>query len=162
MQRFRPYRINQAVRDKHAEVRLTVKDLVQPYFVAEGFGIKRAIKSLAEVWHFSLDELLKELTHLTASGVDKILLFGVIEAGKDAHGSQAYAPGNLIARAVEAIKHAYPRLTVITDVCLCAYTDHGHCGLWDGQTVLNDETLPLLADMAVTHARAGADIVAPS
>ncbi|MDR2429176.1 MAG: porphobilinogen synthase [Candidatus Margulisbacteria bacterium] len=161
--RFRPYRLDQTVRDKYAEVRLTVKDFVQPYFVVEGAGIKHALKSLAGVWHFSIDELLKELARLTETGLDKILLFGVLEKErKDARGSQAYAPNNLVARAAAAVKRAYPALTVITDICLCGYTDHGHCGLTDGQNVLNDETLPLLAAMAVTHARAGADIVAPS
>ncbi|MDR1453759.1 MAG: porphobilinogen synthase [Candidatus Margulisbacteria bacterium] len=161
--RFRAYRLDQTVRDKYAEVHLSAKDFVQPYFVVNGAGIKRALKSLAGVWHFSIDELLKELARLTAVGVDKILLFGVLEKEhKDARGSQAYAQGNLLARAIAAIKNTYPALTVITDICLCAYTDHGHCGLLDGQSVLNDETLPLLAAMAVSHARAGADIVAPS
>jgi porphobilinogen synthase len=155
--------LDQAIRDKYAEVHLSAGDFVQPYFVTDGSGLKRALKSLAGVWHFSIDELLKELAHLAKTGVDKILLFGVLETErKDARGSQAYAPNNLVARAVTAIKRAYPQFTVLTDVCLCGYTDHGHCGLTDGQNVLNDETLPLLADMAVTHARAGADIVAPS
>jgi porphobilinogen synthase len=107
--------------------------------------------------------LLEELAGLTAVGVDKILLFGVLEnERKDARGSQAYAQNSLIARAIAAIKNAYPALTVLTDICLCGYTDHGHCGLLDGREALNDETLPLLAAMAVTHVRAGADIVAPS
>ncbi|GBR72716.1 delta-aminolevulinic acid dehydratase [Candidatus Termititenax aidoneus] len=163
MQRFRPYRLNQTVRDKYAEVHLSAGDFVQPYFVVDGVGIRQELKSLAGVWHFSIDELLKELARLAKTGVDKILLFGVLDSErKDARGSQAYAPNNLVARAVAAIKRAYPQFTLITDVCLCGYTDHGHCGLTDGQNVLNAETLPLLADMAVTHARAGADIVAPS
>ena len=163
MQRFRQYRTDQPTRDKYAETLLSARDFVQPYFVVEGAGIKRALKSLAGVWHFSIDELLKELARLATTGVDKILLFGVLDRErKDARGSQAYAPNNLVSRAAAAVKSAYPALTVITDICLCEYTDHGHCGLTDGHTVLNDETLPLLAAMAVTHARAGADIVAPS
>ncbi|MDR1996841.1 MAG: porphobilinogen synthase [Candidatus Margulisbacteria bacterium] len=163
MQRFRQYRTDQATRDKYAEVRLAAADFILPYFVVEGSGLKQEINSLPGVWRFSIDELLKDLAKTAALNIDKILLFGVIEQSrKDARGTPACLPDSLVARAVRAVKQSYPALTVITDICLCEYTEHGHCGLVRDGEILNDETLPLLAAMAVAHARSGADIVAPS
>jgi porphobilinogen synthase len=163
MQRFRDARIDQAVRDRHAEIRLAAADLIQPYFVVAGNGIKHPIPSLAGVHHFSVDRLLEDVGTLREIGVSKILLFGVIEdALKNAQGTQAYAPNNLVELAIRAVRQAFPEVLIVSDVCLCGYTDHGHCGLVSRNIVLNDESLPLLAEMALSHARAGVDFVAPS
>ncbi len=176
MKRFRHFRTDDETRRRHAEVSLRTRDFILPYFVVEGNAIKKEIPSLPGHYHFSIDTLLEDLGTAAAAGIDKILIFGVVDpARKDAMGTAAGQKDNLVARAVAAVKRAFPFLTVITDVCLCAYTTHGHCGVVDPQgqgprrcagaknrRVLNDETLPLLARMALTHAMAGADFVAPS
>lgn len=163
MKRFRLYRITQEVRDRYADVALHPSDFIHPYFVKEGTGIREEIASMKGVFRFSIDTLLEDIGELLARGIDKVLLFGVIdEQEKDERGSMAYAPDNLVGRAVRAIKARYPQVIVFTDVCLCEYTSHGHCGLLEGQDVENDSTLPLLAEMAYQHALAGADFVAPS
>lgn len=163
MKRFREYRKDQATRDKYADVALDVKDFIYPYFVVEGEGVKEEINTMPGVFRFSIDTLVKDVKECYALGIDKVLLFGVIENSlKDERGSLAYAEDALVCRAVRAIKAAQPEVCVITDVCLCEYTSHGHCGLLHNHDVENDSTLPLLAEMAYVHAKAGADFVAPS
>ncbi|MDR3365788.1 MAG: porphobilinogen synthase [Prevotellaceae bacterium] len=164
MKRFRQYRKSQAVRDKYADVSVAAPDFIYPYFVVEGKGVKQEIASMPGVFRFSIDELLTDVEHLLLLGINKVLLFGVVEAkDKDDRGSAGYAPDNLIGRAVKALKERFrAQLLVFTDVCLCEYTSHGHCGLLHHHDVDNDSTLPLLAEMAYRHALAGADFVAPS
>ena len=163
MKRFHQYRFDQKTRDKYAEVKVGAADFIYPYFVVEGEKQKQVINSLKEVYRFSIDQLLVDLEETVALGINKILLFGVIdEALKDNVGSNAYLPDNLISRAISQVKIKFPEIVVFTDVCLCGYTSHGHCGLITGKEIDNDSTLPLLAEMAYQHALAGADFVAPS
>jgi porphobilinogen synthase len=163
MNRLREYRINQETRDKYAEVFISVNDFIYPYFVVDGNKFKREISSLRNVFHFSIDELIRDIEEISKLGITKILLFGVIEKSlKTDTGSAAYSNSNLISRAVQAIKKEFPEITIITDVCLCGYTNHGHCGILNGENIDNDATLPYLAKMALQHAQAGADFVAPS
>jgi porphobilinogen synthase len=163
MKRFRTYRSTQEIRDKYADVSINVKDFIYPYFVVEGAGVKEEIATMPGICRFSIDTLVEDVKEVYALGIDKVLLFGVIDDGqKDERGSLAYAEDALVCRAVKAIKAAQPEVCVITDVCLCEYTSHGHCGLLCDHDVDNDSTLPLLAEMAYVHAKAGADFVAPS
>ena len=163
MKRFREFRKDQATRDKYADVTINVKDFIFPYFVVEGEGVKDEISTMPGIYRFSIDTLVEDVKACYALGIDKVLLFGVIEDElKDERGSLAYAEDALVCRAVKAIKAAQPEVCVITDVCLCEYTSHGHCGLLHNHDVENDSTLPLLAEMAYVHAKAGADFVAPS
>lgn len=163
MKRFRQFRTTQEVRDRYADVSVKKEDLIYPYFVAEGEGMKNEIASMPGVYQFSIDTLLTDIADMLSLGINKVLLFGVIpQEEKDERGSAAYAPDCLIARAVKAIKEHYPEVVVFTDVCLCEYTSHGHCGLLHDHDVDNDATLPLLAEEAFRHAEAGADFVAPS
>lgn len=163
MKRFRVYRKDQATRDQYADVRLHAADFIYPYFVVEGEGVKEQIATMPGIYRFSIDLLVEDIRELKRLGVDKVLLFGVIpDEQKDERGSAAYADDALIARAVKAIKAADKDILVITDVCLCEYTSHGHCGLLHDHDVDNDSTLPLLAEEAYVHAKAGADFVAPS
>lgn len=163
MKRFRQFRTTQEVRDRYADVSVKKEDLIYPYFVAEGEGVKNEIASMPGVYQFSIDTLLADIADMLSLGINKVLLFGVIpQEEKDERGSAAYAPDCLIARAVKAIKEHYPEVMVFTDVCLCEYTSHGHCGLLHDHDVDNDATLPLLAEEAFRHAEAGADFVAPS
>ena len=163
MIRFRDYRTSQEIRDRYADVHIAASDLIYPCFVVEGEREKQEIASMKGVYRFSIDELLADMEDLPALGIDKVLLFGVLdEKDKDERGTAGYIPDNIISRAVRAIKAKYPGLMVFTDVCLCEYTSHGHCGLLHNHDVDNDATLPLLAEMACQHALAGADFVAPS
>lgn len=163
MKRLRELRKDQATRDKYADVSVNVKDFIFPYFVVEGQGVKEKIETMPGIYRFSIDTLVEDVKECYALGIDKILLFGVIEDNlKDPVGSLAYAEDALVCRAVKAVKAAIPEVCVITDVCLCEYTSHGHCGLLHDHDVDNDTTLPLLAEMAYVHAKAGADFVAPS
>ena len=163
MKRFRPYRLTPEIRDKYADVSINVKDFIYPYFVVEGNGVKDEISTMPGIYRFSIDTLVEDVKDIYALGIDKVLLFGVIDDNqKDERGSLAYAEDALVCRAVKAIKAAKPEVCVITDVCLCEYTSHGHCGLLCNHDVDNDSTLPLLAEMAYVHAKAGADFVAPS
>lgn len=163
MKRFREFRKDQATRDKYADVAVDVKDFIYPYFVVEGEGVRDEISTMPGIYRFSIDTLVEDVKECYALGIDKVLLFGVIEDYlKDERGSLAYAEDALVCRAVKAIKAAQPEVCVITDVCLCEYTSHGHCGLLHDHDVENDSTLPLLAEMAYVHAKAGADFVAPS
>jgi porphobilinogen synthase len=144
------------------ETKLTVDDLIHPIFVVEGVEVKKEISSLKDVYHLSVDMLEKEVYEIQALGINAVILFGV-PASKDAVGSSAYADDGIVQRAIRAIKAAAPDLCVITDVCMCQYTDHGHCGIINfDEEVDNDKTLKYLSKIAVSHAKAGADIVAPS
>lgn len=143
------------------ETRLDPAELIYPIFVAEGENIRNPVDSMPTVYQYSIDRLPEILPQIAASGISGLLIFG-IPAHKDARGSEAYNDNGVTQRAVRYIKENYPDLLVIADVCLCEYTDHGHCGLVCGGRILNDETLPLLSAMSVSLAKAGADIIAPS
>ncbi|MCH7973213.1 MAG: porphobilinogen synthase [Bacteroidetes bacterium] len=159
--RLRRLRYNPIIRDMIRETSLTKNDLIYPLFVMPGENVKNPVKSMPGVFQFSIDNLIKECEELVALGVPAIILFGIPEH-KDEKGSEAYDDNGIIQRAVREIKAKIKNLLVITDVCLCEYTSHGHCGLLDGEEILNDETVSLLAKEAVSHAQAGADIIAPS
>jgi len=144
------------------ETRLSPGDFVYPLFVAHGEGLREEISSMPGQYHLSLDQLPREAEELRSLGIPAVLLFG-LPSEKDEVGSEAYDPDGIVQQAVRVLKEASPGLVVITDVCLCEYTSHGHCGVvTPSGEVDNDETLPLLARTAVSHAEAGADIVAPS
>jgi porphobilinogen synthase len=144
------------------ETRLSVDNLIYPMFACPGTGVRTPIGAMPGQFQLSVDELVKDARGLVQSGVPAVILFGIPER-KDALGTEAYNDKAPVQRAVRALKKEYgDDLVVITDVCLCEYTDHGHCGMLDGHKVLNDETLELLAKEALSHVRAGADIVAPS
>ncbi len=145
------------VRENHVEVR----DLVYPLFIIEGSGMKQEITSMPDIFRFSVDQLPKEVEEIAKLGIPAVLLFGIPEH-KDEVGSAAYHPEGVIQQAIRAIKKSVPKLLVVTDVCLCEYTSHGHCGVVVDGYVDNDQTLLLLARTAVSHAEAGADMVAPS
>jgi len=138
-----------------------VDDLIDPMFVCEGKGVRHEISSMPGIARCSIDNLLKDVKESQSLGIPAVVLFGIPDK-KDARGSEAYNPDGIVQRAVKEIKSAFPEMIVITDVCIDEYTDHGHCGLVEGNRILNDPTLELLAKMAYTHAEAGADIVAPS
>jgi porphobilinogen synthase len=143
------------------ETTLTVKDLICPLFVRHGQGVKDPIPSMPGQYHFSPDTVVEEAGALWSLGVPAVLLFGLPER-KDPEGSSSWAGDGVVQRAISGIKKSVPDLVVITDVCLCEYTDHGHCGVIRNREVDNDATLELLARQALSHARAGADFVAPS
>jgi porphobilinogen synthase len=143
------------------ETRLNVSDLIYPLFVRSGKNVKTPISSMAGCFHFSPDNVAIEAKEVAALGIPGVLLFGLPDK-KDPVGSQAYSPDSAVAESIKRIKDAVPELVVATDVCLCAYTDHGHCGLIENGAIENDKTCQLLGKMAVAHAAAGADIVAPS
>ncbi len=160
---LRPRRLRQsaALRALVRETELSVSHLVQPYFVRPGRNIRKPIKSMPGQFQFSIDQLVREAEQAYWLGVPAVILFGLPER-KDAKASGAYAANGIVPQAVRALKKAVPELLVITDVCLCEYTSHGHCGVVRDGKVLNDPTLTLLAKSAVAHANAGADIIAPS
>ncbi|MDO4164797.1 MAG: porphobilinogen synthase [Bacteroides sp.] len=164
MKRFREFRKTQEIRDRYADVPpILAGDFIYPYFVTEGENVKEEIATMKDIYRFSIDQLLDDIEDTLSLGIDKVLLFGVIpDEEKDERGSAGYRPDNIISRAVRAIKARFPQVIVFTDVCLCEYTSHGHCGLLHNHDVENDSTLPLLAEMAYQHAVAGADFVAPS
>jgi porphobilinogen synthase len=161
--RARPRRLRRthALRGLARETRLSAKQLIYPLFVRPRHGIREPIASMPGQYRLSLDQLPTEVEELVNLGVPAVLLFGLPER-KDEEGSEAYAERGLVQEAVRRLKRKYPELVVMTDVCLCAYTSHGHCGVVRDGQVLNDETLELLARVAVSHAAAGADVVAPS
>jgi porphobilinogen synthase len=161
--RFRRKRINPVLRDLLQETHLSVNDFIYPLFIKEGEGIKKEVESMPGVFQMSIDEILKECEALKDLGIYSIILFG-IPAVKDSVGSDALCNHGIIASSIRAIKEAHPDMFVITDVCFCEYTDHGHCGVLDPilETVDNDITLDNLAKQAVIHAKAGADMIAPS
>ncbi len=159
--RLRRLRYNPLVRDLVRETELSKNDLIYPLFVVPGTKVKNQVKSMPGVFQFSIDTLVEECKEVAALGIPGIILFGIPEH-KDEQGSEAYDPNGIIQRAIRAIKAEINNLLVITDVCLCEYTSHGHCGLLNGEEILNDETVSLLAKEAISHAEAGADIIAPS
>lgn len=159
--RLRRLRKNEAMRALVRETQIDPGDFIYPLFIVEGKGIKREIESMPGVFHFSVDRLSREAEELTRLKIPAVLLFGVVEK-KDVVGSAAYHPKGIVQQAIKALKKAALGLLIITDVCLCEYTSHGHCGVIKNGDVDNDATLPLLAKMALSHAETGADMVAPS
>ncbi len=159
--RLRRLRYNPTVRDLVRETVLTKNDLIYPLFVVPGEKIKTEIRSMPGVYNMSIDLIVEECKEVEQMGIPAVILFGIPEH-KDEVGSEAYAADGIIQRAIRAIKKETKKLIVITDVCLCEYTSHGHCGVVNGENILNDETVSLLAKEAVSHAEAGADIIAPS
>jgi porphobilinogen synthase len=160
---YRPRRLrrNEALRGMVRETRLSVEQLILPLFVVPGSGVARPVGSMPGVAQLSVDRTVEECRAVADLGIPAVILFGIPES-KDATGSHAYRDDGVVPHAVRALKQALPDLMVITDVCLCEYTDHGHCGVLAGSDVDNDATIDLLAKEALTHARAGADLVAPS
>lgn len=161
MIRMRRLRVNETMRRLVRENAVNVDDLVYPVFVTEGENVKSPVESMPGIYQWSLDRFDEELLRITASNIPAILIFG-IPAKKDALGSEAYNDEGITQRAIRQIKERAPELLVIADVCLCEYTSHGHCGVIHDHEIVNDETLELLAKMAVSVAKAGADIIAPS
>jgi porphobilinogen synthase len=159
--RLRRLRRSEGIRALVRETRLSADSLVYPLFVCEGEGVRRAVSSMPGVFQLSVDEAVKETAAARADGVRAVLLFG-LPAQKDPSGSLASDPEAPVQSAVRAIKRELKDIVVITDVCLCEYTSHGHCGLLDGEEILNDATVERLVHAALSHAVAGADIVAPS
>lgn len=163
---IRPRRLRRSplLRETAAETRVEASRLMMPHFVVPGAGQRIPVEAMPGISRLSVDRLVAQAAEDLELGIDKVLLFGVPgEEEKDPRGSAAGAADGLVPRAVTALKEAYGEsLLVATDVCLCAYTDHGHCGVLEGDEVANDPSLPLLAAMALVHARAGADVVAPS
>ena len=160
-QRFRRTRLNPVLQRLVRETHITVDDFIYPLFVRPGEGIKTEVSSMPGVYQMSIDEILKECEELKKLGIYAIILFGIPEV-KDSVGSDALCEHGIIASSVKAIKEAHPDMFVVTDLCFCEYTDHGHCGIIDDKTVLNDETLEISAKQAIVHAKAGADMIAPS
>ena len=159
--RMRRLRSNSSMRRLVRQRSLVVDDFVYPLFVREGKGIKKPIKSMTNCFHFSPDTVIDEARQVSSLGIPAVLLFGLPDK-KDGIGSQAWAENGVIQQAIKEIKKATPEMLVITDICLCEYTDHGHCGVINNDKVDNDATCELLARTALSHAQAGADIVAPS
>lgn len=161
--RFRRLRINAVTRELVRETHLNTSEFIYPLFVVSGKGVKNEIKSMPGVFQMSIDEILKECENLQNLGIKSILLFG-IPSVKDSIGSDALSENGIIATALRAIKDKFPNLFVITDLCFCEYTDHGHCGILDKvhETVDNDATLEISATQALIHARNGSDMIAPS
>jgi len=162
-QRFRRKRLNPILRDLLQETHLSVNDFIYPLFIKSGKGIKKEVESMPGVFQMSVDEVIKECVVLKELGIYSILLFGIPDI-KDSVGSDAMCEHGIIASSIRAIKEAHPDMFVVTDLCFCEYTDHGHCGVLDPvlETVDNDITLGNLAKQAVIHVQAGADMIAPS
>jgi porphobilinogen synthase len=160
---YRPRRMrqNSAFRRMVRETELSANNLILPLFSVGGKGVKNPIASMPGVYQMSSDNLVKEARQAKALGIPAIILFGLPES-KDPLGTQAYAENGVVQQAVAEVKNKVPDLAVITDVCLCAYTDHGHCGVVEQNRIDNDATLDLLARTALSHVKAGADMVAPS
>ncbi|MDR2349255.1 MAG: porphobilinogen synthase, partial [Deltaproteobacteria bacterium] len=161
LERPRRLRDNPTIRDLLRETRVTPEDLIYPLFVVPGSSVKSPIKSLARQFHLSPDKAAETAKSFRGNGGRAVILFGLPER-KDEFGASGSDPSGPVQTAIKAIKDAAPDLLVATDVCLCEYTDHGHCGVLRGGKVLNDPTLALLAGQALSHAAAGADLVAPS
>ncbi|UIO44217.1 porphobilinogen synthase [Brevibacillus brevis] len=159
--RHRRLRKSAAMRNLVRENHVRVEDLIYPLFVVEGTGIKNEIPSMPGVYQLSLDTLAEEMKEIVALGIQAVLMFGV-PTHKDACGTEAYNDDAITQQAMRLIKEAHPEMIVIADTCLCEYTDHGHCGVIHEGEVVNDETLRLLGQTAVSQAKAGADIIAPS
>ena len=161
LNRSRRLRFNESIRDLVRETELSPKDFIYPIFVVEGENIKREISSLPDCYHYSVDMLEEIINEVKDAGVRGVLLFG-IPNHKDSCGSEAYNDDGIVQRAIRKIKEIDKNMYVITDVCMCEYTDHGHCGILDGDYVDNDKTLEYLAKISVSHAKAGSDMIAPS
>jgi len=160
---YRPRRLrhSEALRRMIRETSLSVNDLILPLFAIGGKDTRKAISSMPGHFQLSVDNLLKTAKEAYSLGIPAIVLFGVPDR-KDSLGTQAYAQDGIVQKATRAVKDKFPELVVITDVCLCQYTDHGHCGVVEGDTIDNDASLDLIARTALSHAKAGADMVAPS
>ena len=162
LNRPRRLRKNETIRSLIRETKLSVEDFIYPIFVQEGTGIKEEIPSMEGIYRYSVDKVLKEIEEVESLGIKAILLFG-IPKNKDEFGTEGYAEDGIIQRAVREIKKVFPQMYVITDVCMCEYTSHGHCGiLLENGYVDNDKTLEYLGKIALSHAKVGADMVAPS
>jgi len=159
--RFRRTRLHPVLQKLVRETTLSIDDFIYPLFVRPGSGIKTEVASMPGVYQMSIDEILKECKELQTLGLNAIILFGIPEV-KDSIGSDALCEHGIIATTVKAIKKEFPDMFVVTDLCFCEYTDHGHCGIIDEKTVLNDETLKISAQQALVHAKAGVDMIAPS
>ncbi|WP_317310530.1 porphobilinogen synthase [Clostridium thermobutyricum] len=161
IKRGRRLRLNENMRSLVRETSISPSDFIFPIFVVEGEGIKKEISSLPEIYHYSVDRLDELVDEVVECKVKGIMVFGVPEH-KDCCGSEAFAENGIVQRAVRRIKEINKDLLVITDVCMCEYTDHGHCGILDGEYVDNDKTLEYINKIALSHAKAGADMIAPS
>lgn len=162
LNRPRRLRKNEAIRSLVRETKLSVDDFIYPIFVEEGTNIKEEIPSMEGIYRYSVDKVLAEVEEVERLGIKAILLFGIPE-NKDEIGSQGYSSNGIIQNAVREIKKVFPQIYIITDVCMCEYTSHGHCGiLLENGYVDNDKTLEYLAEIALSHVKAGADMVAPS
>lgn len=159
--RPRRLRRSEALRGLVRETRLTTAGLIYPMFVCPGANMRKEVSSMPGVYQQSADQIVEECREVEALGIPGVILFGLPES-KDARGTSSTSAHGVVQKAIEAIRKANLKLLVITDVCLCEYTDHGHCGVIENGDVANDATLPILAAQALSHARAGADIVAPS
>ena len=164
LRRPRRLRSTKAIRNLVRETKLQIEDLIYPLFIVDGENIKREIPSMEGVYHFSVDMLEDEIKELTELGIEHVLLFGVPDdEKKDCCASEAFNPEGAVQRAIRKIKEINPQMSVICDVCMCEYTDHGHCGiLTDSGYVHNDKTLNYLGKIALSYAESGADMVAPS
>ncbi|MFI5183031.1 MAG: porphobilinogen synthase, partial [Vicinamibacteria bacterium] len=160
-ERPRRLRRSERLRALVRETRVSPQQLIYPLFVAPGVGVRREIPSLPGCFHLSPDEAAREAREVESLGIAGVILFGLPEQ-KDALGTEGYSSDGVVQRAIRAIRAECPELLVVTDVCLCEYTSHGHCGVVEGEEVRNDPTLELLSTMALSHARAGAHVVAPS
>lgn len=159
--RLRRTRMTEALRSMVRETELSKNDLIYPLFVCPGIKIKKEVSSMPGVYQMSVDEIVRECVEVKTLGIPAVILFGIPEH-KDEVGSEAYDELGIVQRAIHAIKKEIPELFIITDVCLCEYTSHGHCGIVRRNEIVNDESVELLAREALTHAQAGADMVAPS
>jgi len=162
-QRFRRTRLNKHLRSLVRETTVNVEDFIYPLFIRSGEGIKTEVASMPGVYQMSIDEVLKECNELKSLGIYSIILFGIPDV-KDSIGSDALCEHGIIASSIRTIKEAHPDMFVVTDLCFCEYTDHGHCGIIDEEleSVNNDATLEISAKQAILHAKAGADMIAPS
>jgi len=162
-ERFRRKRLNKQLRKLVRETTVSIDDFIYPLFIRSGEGIKNEVASMPGVFQMSIDEAIKECEELKSLGIYSIILFGIPDV-KDSIGSDALCEHGIIATAIKEIKKIHPDMFVVTDLCFCEYTDHGHCGIIDEEqeTVLNDATLEISAKQAIVHAKAGADMIAPS
>jgi len=162
-QRFRRTRLNKHLRALVRETQVSVDDFIYPLFIRSGKGIKTEVSSMPGVFQMSIDEVIKECEELKKLGIYSILLFGIPDV-KDSIGSDSLCEHGIIASSIRAIKEVHPDMFIVTDLCFCEYTDHGHCGIIDekNETVNNDATLEISAKQAIIHAKAGADMIAPS
>lgn len=159
--RTRRLRVSQTMRDLVKNIDFSLDNLIYPLFIEEGENIKVEISSMKGQFRISIDRLEEELKELKELGIKSLLLFGIPKK-KDLVGSEGYSETGIVQEAIRFIKSKYPEFLIVTDVCLCEYTSHGHCGILRGEELLNDETLKFLQKVALSHAKAGADIVAPS